>query len=282
MIKRLNLKRDDCCAVCSTGVSAGTTAWWDTGEKQVLCVQCHEPTDQSSVASERGVAGASARRIADRQTARQLAEKAERDAATRAALPRVGNAVVKVRDVLAAPPEPTSWQKGVVGEERVGTRLEELEREGFAVIHDRRKPRSTANIDHIVVGPRGVYVIDAKRYRGTLEIRRTGSLFRRGPNRLFVNGRNRDKAVTGMEWQIETVRAVVGDLVDDLGGVFKAALCMVDVRVELGQQPDLVGENDVLVTWPKRLVKDIGRDGPLSADDIQRIADEICRVLPAA
>ena len=38
---------------------------------------------------------------------------------------------------------------------------------GIEVLDDRRVPGSRTNIGHIVVGPSGVLVIDAKKYRGS-------------------------------------------------------------------------------------------------------------------
>ena len=41
-------------------------------------------------------------------------------------------------------------------------------------LHDRRVPGTRGNIDHIVVGPAGVFVIDAKNYQGKIEVRNRG------------------------------------------------------------------------------------------------------------
>ena len=57
-------------------------------------------------------------------------------------------------------------RRGAPGEERLVGRLNELAGPLLRVLHDRRIPRSSANIDHLVVTPNGVYVVDAKRYRG--------------------------------------------------------------------------------------------------------------------
>jgi hypothetical protein len=48
------------------------------------------------------------------------------------------------------------------------------------------------------------------------------------------------------------------------------------------QKPQLVGENNVLVTWPGRFVKDIGRDGPLILEQVAEVACRIAEALPAA
>src|SRR5690606_6583876 len=61
------------------------------------------------------------------------------------------------------------------------------------------------NIDHLVVSPAGVHVIDAKRYRGRVERRKR--LFE--PPALYVAGRNRTKLVNGVQRQIDAVRAAL-------------------------------------------------------------------------
>jgi hypothetical protein len=52
-----------------------------------------------------------------------------------------------------------------------------LERHGWAVLHDLAIPSSQANIDHLVIGPGGVLVIDTKQYRGRLQLDRYGLLW---------------------------------------------------------------------------------------------------------
>jgi hypothetical protein len=46
-----------------------------------------------------------------------------------------------------------------------------------AVLHDLAVPGSWTNIDHLVVGPGGVFVIDSKHYRGHLELDGSGRLW---------------------------------------------------------------------------------------------------------
>jgi Nuclease-related domain len=51
-----------------------------------------------------------------------------------------------------------------------------LERHGWAVLHDLAVPGSRANLDHLTIGPGGVFVIDSKQYRGRLQLDPTGRL----------------------------------------------------------------------------------------------------------
>jgi hypothetical protein len=70
-----------------------------------------------------------------------------------------------------------AWRRGATGERRTARLLASLERRGWAVLHDLAIPGSPANIDHLVIGPCGVVVIDTKRYRGRLQLDRDGLLW---------------------------------------------------------------------------------------------------------
>jgi hypothetical protein len=61
-----------------------------------------------------------------------------------------------------------AWRRGAAGERRTARLLGPLERQGWAVLHDLAVPGSAANIDHLVIGPGGVFVIGSKQYRGRL------------------------------------------------------------------------------------------------------------------
>jgi hypothetical protein len=70
-----------------------------------------------------------------------------------------------------------AWRQGAAGERRTARLLDPLERRGWAVLHDLAVPRSQANIDHLVIGPGGVFVIDSKQYRGRLRLDSSGRLW---------------------------------------------------------------------------------------------------------
>ncbi|HXV33678.1 MAG TPA: nuclease-related domain-containing protein [Gaiellaceae bacterium] len=53
------------------------------------------------------------------------------------------------------------WTKGALSEAAVGTMLEALRGEGYVVVHDREQ-LGEGNIDHVVAGPTGVFLIETK------------------------------------------------------------------------------------------------------------------------
>ena len=74
-------------------------------------------------------------------------------------------------------PDAVAWRRGAAGERRTARLLDPLERQGWAVLHDLAVPGSRANIDHLVIGPGGVFVIDSKQYRGSLRLDSSGRLW---------------------------------------------------------------------------------------------------------
>jgi len=98
--------------------------------------------------------------------------------------PRLGLAVAALAAVVAGcglrfrpSPDAVAWRRGAAGERRTARLLGQLERQGWAILHDLAVPRSRANLDHLAIGPGGVFVIDSKQYRGRLQLDRSGRLW---------------------------------------------------------------------------------------------------------
>jgi Nuclease-related domain len=74
-------------------------------------------------------------------------------------------------------PDALAWRRGAAGERRTARLLDPLQQQGWAVLHDLAIPDSRANLDHLVIGPGGVFVVDSKQYRGRLELDPSGRLW---------------------------------------------------------------------------------------------------------
>jgi hypothetical protein len=74
-------------------------------------------------------------------------------------------------------PDALAWRRGAAGEQRTARLLAGLERQGWVALHDLAIPGSRANIDHLVIGPGGVFVVDSKHYRGRLQLEPSGRLW---------------------------------------------------------------------------------------------------------
>jgi hypothetical protein len=116
---------------------------------------------------------------------------------------------------------------------------------GVAVLHDRRIPGSKANIDHIAITPGGIWVIDAKRYKGRPELKIEGGILRPRVEKLLVGRRACTKLVDGVLKQVEVVRHLVGDV------PVTGALCFVEADWPLIR--GAFSTRGVHVLWPKRL-----------------------------
>jgi len=75
--------------------------------------------------------------------------------------------VITVRD--DAPHHVVKWGRGAEGERRTEKVLKPLEREGWTVEHDIDRP-GRANIDHVVIGPPGVFLLETKCPSGFVSI----------------------------------------------------------------------------------------------------------------
>jgi Nuclease-related domain len=105
---------------------------------------------------------------------------------------------------LLMPSHIRAWEIGASGEEAVGRILERLEPDGFRTIHDRKIPGSRANIDHIVVGPTGVFVVETKSYEGRVRV---------NWGRLMVGSWNKSQFID----QVKREAAAVEPLVAPIG-----------------------------------------------------------------
>jgi hypothetical protein len=71
--------------------------------------------------------------------------------------------------VLDPKTEDRSWRRGAEGEERVAAELAKLG-DGWAVIHDLTIGRKGANLDHLAIGPAGVFALNTKNLTGKLTV----------------------------------------------------------------------------------------------------------------
>jgi hypothetical protein len=201
-------------------------------------------------------AGASARREHERR-------RANDEARIREKWGRLGGLAVALSDERQST---AAWNTGATGEERVGAALNAVASDRIRMLHDRRIPGTRANIDHIVTSPAGVWVVDAKKYKGRPRRQIDGGLFSPRVEKLTVGGRDQTKLVDGVLKQVELVRSVASDI--EVTGV----LCFVDADWPLiGGSFRVRG---VEVVWPKLLVRML-RKAPDAGVDVGAMMDAI-------
>ncbi len=59
-----------------------------------------------------------------------------------------------------------AWRKGAEGEEFVGPKLDKLKEHGWHVLHSVPVGKGESDIDHVVIGPGGVFTINTKMHAG--------------------------------------------------------------------------------------------------------------------
>ncbi|MEA2842493.1 MAG: hypothetical protein QOJ69_164 [Actinomycetota bacterium] len=183
--------------------------------------------------------------------------------------------------ILALTEDPqttTNWAIGAEGERKVGAGLDGLAEAGVLSLHDRLRPGTRANIDHLAVAPSGVWVIDAKRYDGQVAKKDVGGWFATDI-RLYVGRRDCTTLVTGMSKQVAAVRAALGS--DWTEVPVRPVLCFVGAEWAWLASPfDLRG---VLVTWPMAARELLVRPGPYGPECVKLIAAELGeRLRPAS
>jgi hypothetical protein len=269
--KLLRLRYPATCSNCGGALAKGTEASWNRETKTATCAICLSAPEVAGAAAadaiERGEAGGSAAREWRRRHDR-------REEAIRSRYGKLSGVVLALSD---DPHSTAAWAYGANGERALGQLLDPLRDEGLAVLHDRRIPRSKANIDHLVVAPWGVFVVDAKNYKGRVETRDRGGFFSTD-YRLYVGGRDKTALVAGMTKQAQAVRAALDD--EDASLQICKTICFVDADWSLFARP--IEMEGVHVLWPRALGKLIRTEGSLSHDEIARIERKLAQALPAA
>lgn len=157
-------------------------------------------------------------------------------------------------------------RRGLQGEQLVRRQLEPLSAEGWQMVHRRRRPgRDAADLDHVLVGPGGVVVLDTKHW--SRRVRVTGSYL------LVEDVEN--PALQALARQVEAVRSTLagaGAQVDVVG-----ALVFVDQQVRVHRDGALyVLDDRQLLAWLR------ARGPRLRPGQVQRLAGLLDAVLEAA
>ena len=232
------------------------------------CIECppQPSTDPSPPPIDTGVAGGSARREQERRLARREAANKDRWGE------RVGGWVTRLG---AVPHSTAAWGIGALGEELLAASLASVPE--LVALHDRRVPRTKGNIDHLVVAPAGVFVVDAKHYEGIIEIRDYGGLFRTDL-RLTVGRRDKSNLARNMSWQVEAVtKALANAGVDPLPQI-TPVLCFVDGRWPWFRPPNEF--EGVRLESEKSIARLFTATDALDAEAIDRLSRILADALP--
>jgi hypothetical protein len=147
----------------------------------------------------------------------------------------------------------TAWQRGAAGERRTARLLDRLTRDGYVAFHDLAIPGSPANVDHLVIGPTGVFVIDSKQW--------TGSVQQGADGLVWHNHYRLDRTLETVRWEADTIGRLLSTRIHPL-------LCVHDAQVHGG---GLDAQGVAIV--PAHLLRSaLGYDRVLSDADVQHLA----------
>lgn len=216
-LRRIPLRYAGVCVLCGAALAKGTEAFHDPATKTVRCLACPiRGTSSTEPPIDHGIAGGSAMREHARLVAKREAKVKGRFGN------RLGGMVLALTD---DPQTTRAWAQGARGEEELAESLAEVP--GVTALHDRRVPGTRGNIDHLVVAPAGVFIVDAKRYEGMIRIRDRGGLFRTDL-RLYVGHRDCSHLAENMGWQVAAVERVLRSATLEVIPPITPVLCFVD------------------------------------------------------
>lgn len=169
--------------------------------------------------------------------------------------------------------------KGAAGEYLMDIALHKHVDGGAIILTDRKVPGGESNIDHVVVAPSGVWIIDSKNWRGKIEYRASTKMGM--DSRLYVGGKDRTYAVEKIFNLVIPVAQIIGDksvpisqalafIEGDWGSTSTTRLLTNRPYRHLG----------VWISWPKAIWKKINESGPLEKDALQRLGALLNEQLP--
>jgi hypothetical protein len=107
--------------------------------------------------------------------------------------------------------------RGAAGERRTAEYLDDLTASGYVILHDRLLPGLRTNIDHVAIGPAGVFVIETKNLRGKLTIL---------GDKLFVGERTRTGVIDATYREALAVQVCLADRLNVLRHTVRPVLCI--------------------------------------------------------
>jgi hypothetical protein len=237
------------CESCGATIEKREVGWHDPVAQKARCASCGPSSVQTTPSEE-------------------LPPSSE-------ANPVGGSAALREARVRRDP----KWTKGAAGEYLMDLSLHNHVNEGAVILTDRQVPGTKSNIDHIVVAPSGVWIIDSKNWRGKIEYK--SATMMGTAKRLFVGGKDRTSTVEAIFNQVIPVAQVIGDRSVPI----KPALVFIDgdwsdtsaARI-LANKP--YQHLTVWISWPKAIWKKINEPGPLDADAVKRIGANLDAALP--
>ena len=118
---------------------------------------------------------------------------------------------------LEMPQTLDAWRVGAEGERKTARYLDGLAEAGFIVLHDRKVPGYGGNLDHVAIGPTGVWAIETKNVAGKVEI---------DGDSLRIGGYRQDKIIDQAYREATAVQVALREPLTRLGLTVTPVICL--------------------------------------------------------
>jgi hypothetical protein len=168
-----------------------------------------------------------------------------------------------------------AWRKPSVAERKTERQLRGMEKAGYRALHARAVPRddegvSDGQIDHLVIGPTGVYAVDSEKWDKRLPVRAMSH------RKLFLGPFNKKERLDEARWESDQASMLISE----------------QIGYEVPVQPSLAIYGPA-ISWKVLMVRDVDvyaggrarnylrrRPKILTSVDVDRIYDAAANVLP--
>ncbi|MGZ4629925.1 nuclease-related domain-containing protein [Oryzihumus sp.] len=264
---------------CGRYVAVGDVAGYEHVRRRVLCLDCVLPggdTAPAGYGGELGQAIASPGQPGASSWREYSRLRRQRQEDVRERWPHLGPAILSLS---REPGSMRDWARASRGELRVGAALTRLADDWVYALHDRRIPGRRLNIDHIAVGPSGVFVIDTKHQPGPeVQVRPPAPGAFGLVERLLVCGRDRTDFLGAMQRQVMAVQSSLESLPDGQPVHVRPMLCFAHTRLPLWRR---LSVDNVPIVGVRAMSRMVREDGPLDVARRYRIYNHLARCLPS-
>jgi hypothetical protein len=165
------------------------------------------------------------------------------------------------------------------GDRRARSRLKTIEGEGVVVLNDRRIPGPHGTAAMVAVSSAGVFVVDAKHYKGLVHTRRSGPVAALGPEELHVGRRDCTPHVHEVAHKMGAVQALLGAEAQEDRVPVHAMFLLTGAAWAFASPIQISG---VWIGWPRIAAERVRSPGTLDPMAVQDVSSLLSRHLPTS
>lgn len=144
------------------------------------------------------------------------------------------------------------------------------------VLNDRRGPGSRLGIKNIAVSPGGVFVVEAKRFKGLVHTRRSGPMSNLGPGELHVGRRDCTACLDRVTSQVDVVRGALERMSGGSEVPVHAMLCLTRAEWVVASPIEIRG---VCVAWPQLIAERVHAGSLMDSPTVREVSITIAEHL---